>query len=383
MKKEKVYKSLYFLVYMIMFLLSYILFYNQVYNNYPSDLGSHIGFIDQVVSGNNRIAHSMFHYCVYYFSSLFSSSYEAVAIIVNTLLIILLAKITFIIIKSHSKINSYLILLLMILVVYSGTLFLPNIGIRYQYIGNGSISIWHNITTTLVLPFAFSSFFLFFYALDKRKIIASRILAYSFILSLLSIWAKPSYIVVFLPMVFLFILYAKFNKEKIKIEYKLIIIYFIALCIFSVTLLLYQYSMVYNDKVDSSKIIIAPFKVWEHYSNNIVVSIFIANAFVIFYSILAWKHISIRSLFSLIMMIGAIVVFALFAESGSRMYHGNFGWSYIISMKIAYLSFLIDMVNNFDKIKYALKVIFIGAIVLHLASGFFYFYKVFLGNSYL
>lgn len=381
MKNDISYELSKYIFFTTIFLLSFILFHNQVYAGFQSDLTAHIAFIDGIINGQKFMPHPLFHYISYYTSKMFFLDIKTSSIIVNALLVLFLSVVILTILNMFLKenINRFLKLFLVFIVMFSGTFFLAGLGLtKHQYLGNGSISIWHNVTLNMVNPFGFLSFFIFFYVIEKQKNETMWFMI-SFVFAIVSIFAKPSFIVVFLPIILLFVAYKKLLlKQNI---HNNLFKYTIGLLVVSTIILWYQASMTYNPD-EASNIIIAPFEVWNLYSNNILISFVIGNLFVVFYTLLCFRFISQRSLFSLIMLLGGVILFMFFAETGSRFSHANFSWSYILVMKLVYLSFIIDFVNNSNKIKNFKKRILIICLSVHLIFGLFYFINIFLGGSY-
>lgn len=361
------------------FFLSYILFYNQVFNGYPSDLRAHIGFIDKIVSGEMNLPHPMFHYLSYYLSKALSIDIKISSILTNTFLVLFLSIIIYkiIITNLQKQINKYLVLFLVFIVMYSGTFFLPGLDItKHHYLGNGSITVWHNVTLYMVKIFAFLSFFLFFYALriehSRKYLIASLFFA------ILSIFAKPSFIVMYVPMLFIVLVYSYYTK----IQYKKVLYYFLFLSLFTLLSLSYQYYITYEN-TSNSGVVIALFEVWHHYSNNILVSIIVGNLFVITFAVTVYRYISLESYFAILLLLISITLFAIFAESGKKFLHGNFGWSYTIAQQIVFLSLIIDFYKQYGSINMISKNLLLIALSLQIVDGLYYFIKIFSGGRYL
>lgn len=119
------------------------------------------------------------------------------------------------------------------------------------------------------------------------------------------------------------ILYLIYEVYKNKFTNKNILIYAILLTLFSIIILFYQANGTYGIE-EKSNVIIAPFKVWKLYSENILISIIVANLFILLFFVTNYKYLTKRSIFSSIMLIGSILLFLLFAEEGFRFTHGNF-----------------------------------------------------------
>lgn len=155
-----------------------------------------------------------------------------------------------------------------------------------------------------------------------------------------------------------------------------------ALFLSTLCLLIYQAKITYSMSQESS-IILAPFEVWHLYSDNILLSIFLANIFVITFSLIAFKYLSLRSIFALIMFLISILIFILFAEEGFRFTHGNFFWSYELAMQLIYLSYIIDLINKFEQINSKIKSFLILCLSLQFIFGIYYFVKIFFGGLYV
>lgn len=367
--------------FVFIFVTSYFLFYNQVFNDYPSDLTSHISFIDEFMKGERYIPHPMFHYLTYYTSVFFDLDIKLSGVLINSLFVTLLSLSIYLVLtlKLPSDKPASLILFLAFIVLFSGNFLLPGLNLtKYHVVGNSAIAIWHNVTLFAVKPFAVLTFFLFFHAIEKNenKLL---LLTITFCTAILSIFAKPSFIIVFFPMLFLFTIFSFFYKEYRKC-FTAVLYYFIALAALSITIITMIF---YNLKGQGdTSILLDPFKVWRIYSKNIPVSILISNLFIIASIVLAPTYLSVRSWFSVIMLIGGITLLALFVEVGPRLSHGNFGWSYAICQQIAYLSILIDFLIKYSDISCFNKQILNFTLSLHIFGGIYYFYKIFNGQTF-
>ena len=386
MKKHNIFLDLMTILFFTsIFFVCYLLFYNQAFNGYSSDLIHHIGFIDEFINGNKYIPHPMFHYTTYYLSKALSIDIRLSGVIVNALLVTVLSLIIYkiLLVNLRSLKTKYFLLFLVFVVIFSGNFFLPGLGLtRYHYLGNGSIGVWHNVTLYTVKPFAFLSFFGLFYAIQHNNRANFKILFISCLAAILSILAKPSFIITYVPMLFLLATYMIFNRSKYRLKFSSVLYYFIIVFFVTSILFVNQYLNLYVDNEDNSSIIIAPFKFWSTESDNVIVSIFVSNMFVITFLYFAFKHLSLRSSFSIIMLFGGIAVFALFAEAGPRFSHGNLGWIYLTAQPIAYLSVIIDFVNRYSLIKPFSRNILLLTLSLHIVGGVYYFIKIFNGMSY-
>jgi hypothetical protein len=366
---------------LLLFVFSYLIFLDYV-NHAPSDLGAHVSFIEQLMHNQGEelagSSYGLFRYSVYGFSMVFGTEVKLSAVLVNALIVVVLGYLIYWLAdrvlygRQEQTKSKWFLVFISALVLFSGNFFLPELGPTKTRLGNGSISFWHNPTLFAVKPLAFLSFFLFFYALEFQKsTLAKRFLILSFLATFVSIFAKPSYIIIFLPTIILLAGYLFALKKETPYR-KEVGWYVLAIVGVSLLVLLVQYLDLYHHD-DSSQIIIAPFKVWSLYSDNILLSIVISNLFVVTFALLAFKYLTLRSQFALVLLLGGIALFCLFAEGGPRFAHGNFGWSYLIAQPIVYLSIILDFVKNYLKINAYTRNILLFTLAVHLVGGSYYF----------
>lgn len=199
----------------------------------------------------------------------------------------------------------------------------------------------------------------------------------SLLLAIFSIFAKPSFIVMYLPMVFLLLIYTYFFKKY----YKELFYYFLTLSLFTLLSLAYQYSITY-EAGSSSHVVIALLDVWHLYSNNIPLSIIVGNLFVVTFIIFAHKHISFESYFAIVLLLIGIALFSIFAEEGKRFGDANFSWSYIIAQQIVFLSLLIDFFKKYSQLNRIARNLLMVALSMQIIDGLYYFINIFIGLSY-
>ena len=202
----------------------FYLIYHQTYSEvgYMSDIKLHIEFAEMYFNNERYIPHPLWHIIVAFFKNSFSYSYEDASLLVTISFlifwIILVKEIFLYRIKNRSIWINY-IGIMSILLTFS--LFLPGIT-PYMYKGLGSPNIWHNVTLLTLKPIAFISMIMTLYALQHRQNY-SYIVAFAF--TILSIFAKPNYILMFLPALFLFMLIKKQKRTKILYFFYLYVVF--------------------------------------------------------------------------------------------------------------------------------------------------------------
>jgi len=355
--------------------------YHQVYTSssiehkgfrwFASDTQQHIQFITDYIYHSRYIPHPLWHLLVFYTSKIFHLSLNAAAVCISSASIIIWVYAVYYIVKHMcEKFSIYTQMLIVLSIIVIGPLCIP----WYQkviYYGQGAPNVWHNVTYWMVKPFAVMSVYYFIYAQNNQKI---RYLLFAFLSAVISIFAKPSFIIIFLPAVMLYIFIKKlYNKKFIQ--------FFTLLFITSCTILLYQYTLSFGQGSDS-KVVFDFLGVWSLFSKNIPISIFLALAFpimlVIFYpKIIKNEYI----LFSWLLTILGIIYFALLAQAGKYYTDGNFGWSYAIAMNILYTFSIILFFKEFYKIEFKRRYFLLMLFLTQIFIGIYYLQKILIGQN--
>ena len=368
--KKVAFLSFYFVIFMtIIFLLSHQL----SGHNYPSDTIAHLGFSKQFFDGTRVIAHPLWHICVHYMTYItldekFSAA-MVTAIFVTMWIYIVQALYLFFMDKTRHWLFTYVFLLIIFLI---GPAYIKSFT-KHIYLGTGSPNVWHNVTLLTVKPFALLAVFFTIRGLEKKHILYYVIGAMSLVFS---IFAKPSFVMAFLPaIVILFILRKYYSKENI--------IYMLLLITISAGLSGWQFLHVFGE--DKTKIVIDFLGVWSHYTPNVFVSILLALCFPLMYLVFNFKLILNNDylIVSWIMILFSILYAAFLAEKGPRFYHFNFSWSYMISLSLLYVFTFVDYLKNIVQIKTRIKFLLNIIVVWQLIVGTYYFYTILLGKTYV
>jgi len=355
------------LFYTVVFLMIFFMTSRQLQSG-PSDVGSHIFFVEKIFNGEVYIPHPLWHICVHYMKYI-TLNEKCAAAMVTALFVVLWVYVVhavyaFIVGKEQERRFITLFFLLMIFVI--GPAFIPTFS-PYIMTGTGSPNVWHNTTLFAVKPFALLALFFTILGLEKKSLSYYVVATISV---LLSIFAKPSFVIAFLPALALFMLLKKLlDKENL--------IYFGTLSLISVVVLGYQFTHTYGAG-DKSAIIVDFLGVWSRYSPNVLISILLAVLFPLVYSLLNVKRIKENSYIQLtwILTLISIVYAAVFAESGPRYNHGNFFWSYMIALSLLYVFTLTDYFNNMAQINRVSKVILNLILFWQMAVGIYYFVHI-------
>ena len=362
------------------------LVYNQVYNSgktgpeglsgYESDTPEHIGVLNRFFEEGIAPPHPLWHILVKLFSFLTTLNVEWSAVIVSASLITLWSYLVFRVVAAslrprrgmiaRSDEPFYLFVTLVILTV--GPLCIP----FYDHIifrGQGSPNVWHNVTLWTVKPFALVGMIATVLALRTQT---TSYYAAALAAVFVSILAKPSFILVFLPALYLLVLSRHYGSRRN--------LCFIALMtLLSGAVLLFQFMHTFTG---DSKIVFDFLGVWSLQSKNVVVSILLGLAFPL---VLLRFHPQIMKndyiFLSWVQVLLGIGLFAFFAESGSRYTHGNFGWSYIIAMGFLYLFSIVAFFKDYHAIGPFKRSILNALLGLQTMTGMYYLLKVLEGQN--
>lgn len=269
------------------------------------------------------------------------------------------------------------------------------------YLGQGSPNPWHNPTTIMVRPIALLVFVIVigecvrvqrggFRKGQGLRVWKGILIA---VLLLLSNLSKPSFVQIFYPAIFLlmFLWLFIYRFRNFPLGMQLLVC-----CLPSVALMAMQFLTAFygSTNEDSAGVVFAPFKVAGLYTPNIAVSTLLLLAFPLCVSLcgIVRRTFDWTDFFAWITLFVGMGEKFLLAEGGSRMYHGNFNWGYILG---AYLLWFISIRDyaawrccfadgrGFKKAVAVLAFALCGIVLLlHLASGIYYlYYLVVLGNG--
>jgi len=370
---------------MIFFILisifSIYLTYHQVYTPssighkgfrwFASDTQQHIQFITDYIYHGRYIPHPLWHLLVFYTSKIFHISLNTAAVCISSASIILWVYSVYYIVKHMcAKFNIYIQMLIVLSIIVIGPLCIP----WYQkviYYGQGAPNVWHNVTYWMVKPFALMSVYFLIYAQKNNK---TKYLLFAFSSAVISIFAKPSFIIVFIPAIILYIFIKNiYNKKFIQ--------FVILLSITSFIILLYQYTLSFGKGTDS-KVVFDFLGVWSLFSKNIPISIFLALAFPIMLIVFSPKTIQNEYVFfSWILTILGIIYFAFLAQAGKYYTDGNFGWSYAIGMNILYTFSIILFFKEFHEIEFKRRYFLLILFLAQIFIGIYYLEKILIGQN--
>ncbi|NVJ86794.1 MAG: hypothetical protein HWE15_10850 [Algoriphagus sp.] len=265
--------------------------------------------------------------------------------------------------------------------IFFGPLVFPPVEGDFWYLGKFTPSIWHNSTLIAVFPF---SLILFRKTMDWWKNYELKfpwnILGLSFAIILI----KPSFLFCYIPLFPLFSGYyhgfrSRFFGYSIGISVGLLAVIWLE------KILIYNWDPMvldYFQKNEIPQIQIRPLKVWLHYAFepfwDFFSSFSLTVLFLIFWGRKAFQNQTF--VFSFALLVFAILIYLLLAETGFREWHANFYWQ----IPITYLIHLIIMVvwvyqerqKDFQTSKWKFSLFYV-VFSLHVLSGVAYWARIF------
>lgn len=355
----------------LVFIGSFLIFGAIVHYGMKSDLDAHYGYITPIVEGRHPVPAAFLYYLVVYIFALFQT--KAIFLQVSTVFVLSSSMVAKYLVTKH-VLTGYLdkampgndaksmiaLFSLALLIVFS----LPTNTIS---LGQIPPNIWHNSTTIFLMPFALLLFWV-----SYRNLLEPTMRGYVMItvLSVLNVLIKPSFFIVYLAVYPLLLL----KLYGFKREFWLGLVPIILVSV----LLLAVYYFTYESSYDGTKqgdagVVIKPFWVWSKYSSNIAVSLVASLVFPITYMVIYFRDL-LRSLFLQYALTGfvvAIVIAALFTETGTREFHGNFFWQSIVCNYILFLACVAMFIEKLSKAGFAnwKNVVVLIAFILHVGSG--------------
>lgn len=235
------------------------------------------------------------------------------------------------------------------------------------YLGQVSPNVWHNPTTVVAMPFALGLSLLGLRALEDPRL---SVMGGVGGLMVLSILAKPNFVLAFAPCFALAALVALARAAR---GGRLSV--FGALVRVAVAfgppagVLGYQFVTAFGgDSTAASRVAFEPFTAWALHSPNIPASILLGVAFPVVVAALFPRQ-AVRDpgvLLAWAVLAVAVAQFALVAETGERSPYGNFGWGPVLASHVLFVACCALVLRQPDGTLRDIALLVLG---LHVASG--------------
>lgn len=346
------------------------------------DYKLHLKWASEIESSHEiNLPHPLYHLLVILAKKILSINYAQSSTVVVVLFIFFLATLNYRILSKHTTTLTANLLSICLLIITPIQLFF--LADHHLYLGYIGISIYHSPTMLLLKPL---SLLVFCYALKAANRGSKNALSTGIALALSLFFcgiSKPNFLIIVLPAFLAFLLIT--NKLKTMLSRAYIYAWFI-LPIFTVlglqffqTFVMQDISKTTNDA--ENHIAVMPFETLTHYSDFLLPKLFLSVAFPLTVLLLYPKQLikDEGAIFAWCCLIMGAIFMYLFAENGSRIYHGNFWWSGQIGLYLACLFSVVFLLRNRNALMTmkhgAMKYATCFAIfLLHTAFGLF-FYK--------
>lgn len=290
--------------------------------------------------------------------------------------------------------SSFIICCAVVIIMFSNPIAITFFQNNFMYLGGYIyINVYHNPTILLLKPIALISFFLIIELLSSNSLrINHRVWAVCLCFTLLSIVAKPNYIIVLLPSLLLLLVCHNFSRQYNTRNWNFIIF---SIVISSVLLLAMQFLITYS-AASGNGIGIGLFMFQTYYVAEWTIPFSFIASVVFPLSLLFFVQLARLSLsyqLSLILIIMGIIYSYFFYETGERLLHGNFGWSGIIANFLFFcvsVQLFINATYNWtilrvrDKEQGIRLIIISGCLLLlFFISGVFYYIRILITGSFL
>jgi hypothetical protein len=293
-----------------------------------------------------------------------------------------LAFIIFLILKDSCR-DGYTdaeLLFVTFLMMTVSSVFIPGM-VANMYLGQGSPNIWHSATLLTVKPLAFLAVFILFNRPDDHKGVAHY--AGIWVLIILSIFAKPSFIFMLLPALWVL------SALKGRLIDRPFLIFLLALSAGSLLAVgLQYYSVYYGGSVYAEQratVVTDLLGVWSRYTKSVPVSIILGIAFPLSVVLASPRRVYENDslLLCWLMTLCGVVMGATLAETGPRYHHANFMWSYRLAQQLVFVYSMAEFLKwdrrGVGSLRYA---VVISALSLHIVSGMIYTVRIWRGDFY-
>lgn len=247
------------------------------------------------------------------------------------------------------------------------------------YLGNWTPNPWHNPTYIFSRVFAILLFVYSLRIIEKQQFSFSNLIKISF-LGILTMWAKPSFLLSFIPAIGL-LTFIQFTLKKIALRD--LVKLFIAFVPSLLVLFFINKSVYTSELQNSNQVVVNAGIVWGEFSKDIFRSFLLGMMFPLYVVIIRLRQLTSIMLIALINWIFAFLIFYFLAESGNRMEHANFAWTYMFGMFFMFFASIETMFFKRTNSNIIELIVGILLFVAHVWSGIIYFSKIFMGLSYL
>ncbi len=295
--------------------------------------------------------------------------------------------------KAAPSVDGAIVAILCFVLQISAAIYVPWFNSE-PYLGQGSPNVWHNPTTIMVRPIAVLTFILVASELKKCKnsgferglsVWKGILIA---VLLFLSNLAKPSFVQIYYPAIFLLMVVwlVLYKGKNLRLGLQLLLT-----CIPSLVLMITQFVLsFYGSSEKAGGIQISPFTVMKLNTPSWPISLLLVTAFplLVFLLMIIHKMVNWEEGFAWMLLGVGFLERALLAEKGSRYWHGNFSWGFMIGLAVLWYEEMKNYIRYYygdeapGNKKSAGYVLSTLLLFVHFLSGIFYLvYLVILGHT--
>ena len=243
------------------------------------------------------------------------------------------------------------------------------------YLGQIAPTVWHNSTTILEMPVAILLFYAGLRCLEESNFRNSVLVSG---LAALSTLIKPSYAIAWLPVFVSWFCLKAYGGKGMSMRR---LAGQVAVLVGPIAVLLMIQGLLIETYI-TTRIIFAPFGVWSLYSPHPAFSLLLSLAFPLSALILCREPLRQgRGLaFAWLVFAVALLQFILFAEDGARFSHGNFFWGAFMALHVLFLTSADLLLRQPISMRSLTP---FGFLVLHFASGLYFYGRIVSGLGYM
>lgn len=267
--------------------------------------------------------------------------------------------------------------------LFLGPVFIPAVDGELWYLGKLSTLIWHNSTLIVSFPFCillFKKTFQWFKSGEKRDYI------WLYIFSVLILLIKPSFLFCYLPALPIYLFFRSSADQKLLRKGLLLSLVMLSLIALEKFLIFNWDPMLPKlyEQQELSAVVIQPMRVWLYFSQQPLFD-FITSIPLLLAYLMLWRKEAFSNpyfSFSALLFGFALLIYALFAETGFREFHGNFYWQIPLTLFLMHLSILFAVGKSYvANPKFLSSRLLVLALIylLQLGFGIAYWLRIFTG----
>lgn len=372
-------------------LFTLVLVYYYIVYFATSDIPVHAFIIKQYADGIKNFPANFFYYLVVYFISFFSNKIE-ILVAISFFVLVSITFIKYLLSKKiiqeqvFGKNKSFEIIATISALTLIFCFSLPSVFIIFGkfYIMSYPANVWHNSTTIFVMPFVI---LLFWQSLKQLENFSPKREYLIFILVLLNVIIKPSFIFVYI-IVYPILLLKTYGLSKIFFR-SLLSLFVVGI------LIVIEYYFIYVDsdavksavKIDFMHILYITCKKNWFYTAVFFMSTFVSSF--LFPIVFLYKNTQLLKVkmiqFALLNVVFSILISCFLFESGGREMSGNFFWQIFMCSYLLFMVCIIQLLkliyNNSNTYKpYKIE---LALFALHAFAGIIYLFKIAVTSSIL